>query len=51
MKKRKALAILFWLIVSLGLAAWAERQISIDGCLDRGGRWDGVTAECEGASG
>jgi hypothetical protein len=26
---------------------WIARQISIDGCLDRGGRWSEIYAMCE----
>jgi hypothetical protein len=31
----------------LALAIWANHQLAIDACLDRGGRWNYEVDECE----
>ena len=41
------LVLLAVVLITAGL--WAERQLSIDSCLDSGGRWNYEVAACEGA--
>jgi len=35
------------LAVAAAVAWWVARQLSIDGCLDRGGRWDYERSLCD----
>lgn len=35
-------------LIAAGL--WFQRELSIDSCLDRGGRWNYEADVCEGAS-
>lgn len=45
-KKRTLMAVVvFALMVAVG--AWLRHQISIDSCLDDGGRWDYKQGKCE----
>jgi hypothetical protein len=38
-------------VVLIAASLWAKRALSIDSCLDRGGRWNDEVAACEGATG
>lgn len=40
-------AVLAAVLITAGI--WVKRELSIDSCLDRGGRWNDETAACEGA--
>ena len=42
--------LVFLAIVFIVVGMRAEREVSIDSCLDRGGRWNGEAAVCEGAT-
>jgi hypothetical protein len=42
------LVLLAAVLIAAGL--WGKRELSIDSCLDRGGRWNYEVAACEGAS-
>jgi hypothetical protein len=35
-------------VVLIAASVWAKRALSIDSCLDRGGRWNDEVAACEG---
>jgi len=39
-------------VLAIGLAfiggMWVQKQLQIDMCLDRGGRWNHETSTCEG---
>ena len=37
-------------VVLIAAGMWATRELSIDSCLDRGGRWNYEIAACEGAT-
>ena len=37
-------------VVLIAAGMWAKRELSIDSCLDRGGRWNYEVAACEGAT-
>jgi alkylhydroperoxidase/carboxymuconolactone decarboxylase family protein YurZ len=37
------------ILATLGL--WLQTEMQIDGCLDRGGKWDEHRQQCEGAAG
>lgn len=50
MKKHKILAIIIGVLVSFCLGIWFVREMRIDSCLDRGGRWNSEIAICEGAT-
>jgi hypothetical protein len=34
-------------VVLIAASLWAKRALSIDSCLDRGGRWSDEAAACE----
>jgi hypothetical protein len=40
------LLVLAVILITAGL--WTGRQLSIDSCLDRGGRWNYEVAACDG---
>lgn len=42
------LVLLAAVVIAVGM--WIKREVSIDSCLDRGGRWNYEAAVCEGAS-
>lgn len=50
--KRSIFAGLLVLVAVVLIAAGVrvKREVSIDSCLDRGGRWNHEVAACEGAS-
>lgn len=51
MMKRPLIAGILLLAVALVAAGvWFGREVAIDSCLDRGGRWDYERAACEGAA-
>jgi hypothetical protein len=37
-------------VVLTAAGMWVKRALSIDSCLDRGGRWNVDVAACEGAT-
>lgn len=37
-------------VVLIAIGIWFKRELSIDSCLDRGGRWNYEVAACEGAT-
>jgi hypothetical protein len=50
MKKLIKVGVAVIVVVGLiAVAMWYRRQVSIDSCLDRGGRWDYQSSLCEGA--
>lgn len=46
MMNKKSMLFLFLGVIVLGLSIWAYRFLSIDSCLDGGGRWDYDKGEC-----
>lgn len=50
MKKNKTLTIIIGLLTIFCLGIWLAREMRIDSCLDRGGRWNNEIAICEGAT-
>jgi len=50
--KRPFFVVFLVLLAAVLIAAgvWIKRELSIDSCLDRGGRWNYEAAVCEGAS-
>lgn len=43
---RNVLVALVFLAVAVGGGLWLEKQLRIDACLDRGGRWDYAAGTC-----
>jgi hypothetical protein len=37
-------------VLLIAASLWARRALSIDSCLDRGGRWNDEVAACEGTT-
>lgn len=50
MKRPLAIGALLAAILIIALGTWLKRGLSIDSCLDRGGRWNYELSVCEGAS-
>jgi hypothetical protein len=50
MKKHKFCRALFFLTMIFCLGIWFAREMRIDSCLDRGGRWNNEIAICEDAT-
>lgn len=50
MKKKRVVVYILGLIFFVIVAYLAWREIRIDSCLDRGGRWDYAISACVGAS-
>lgn len=51
MKRIMAATLLAGLVAALIAAGlWVKRELSIDSCLDRGGRWNYELVTCEGAT-
>jgi hypothetical protein len=36
-------------VVAIVAGLWISHELTIDSCLDRGGRWNGELRSCEGA--
>ncbi|MET0859029.1 MAG: hypothetical protein ABWY27_19940 [Telluria sp.] len=50
MKKSKILAFVLGVLVISGIGIWVVREMRVDSCLDRGGRWNAGNSACEGAT-
>jgi hypothetical protein len=48
MKMSRLLFLLIATLFAIGFSLWVWHQISIDRCLDNGGRWNSEISSCEG---
>lgn len=46
-RKSKVVMVMVVFLLMLSAASWMHTQLSIDGCLDQGGRWNDEISQCE----
>lgn len=50
MKQSKVITLILVALALFALAVWVGHELTVDSCLDRGGRWNRELSTCEGAT-
>jgi hypothetical protein len=47
MRKKKFILLIIIILLCIPVYLWIKRQLEIDSCLDKGGRWNYESGKCE----